>query len=78
VKDIRKLLLLARRLRKRIGHLKPQADRCWRNSEVCRPSSHYTKIMISLSGFERATLMWANYTRLKLVQTEIRRRQQGQ
>ena len=64
----------AKRLRRRITHLKPQADRCWLYFRMSSGRGSVTpKIGTSLADLECATLTWANLTRLKLVQAKIRR-----
>ena len=78
MKDTRKLRRLARQLRHRIGHLKPQADRCWSIFKICQPAFRCVRLAIALSGYECAILMWVNYRRLKAVQAEINRRSNDQ
>jgi hypothetical protein len=58
---------LAKRLRKRIFHLAPQADRAWIYGDAIKANFRTSKIMIALSGFEIASLMWTHYRRLKQV-----------
>jgi len=78
VKDIHKLLLLARRLRKRIAHLYPQFVNSWYCVMLCKPRFRTSKLMLEMTTFDCVVLLRALKNRLKLVQAEIRRRARGQ
>ena len=73
--EVRRLKRLGRRLRRRIGHLQPQAEKSWTYFELCKPAYRCVRLGIALSGFECATLMWHHYRRLRAVLAEIRSRQ---